>query len=223
MTANANERLVPPYVSFATLLNQLERMEREGVPKRIDPSYLVGMAGGTQNQFKHALRSMGLITEESVATELLMRLAEDPAGRNELMKSILTERYPELVALDTNATRGQLDEAFQVLGIAGADTRRKAASFFVNAAQYAGIALSPLFTTGRPPSGGTSARRPKRTKQPAKPSTRQVGGDDMRRTYFELLVDKAKSSEEPAPDLLDRIERIIGVIAEPNPPAEPGA
>ena len=63
---------VPPYMSFATLLNQIERMEREGTPARIDRSYLVGMAGGTRNQFEMGLRSLGLIDESDQVTDTLV-------------------------------------------------------------------------------------------------------------------------------------------------------
>jgi hypothetical protein len=59
---------VPPYVSFGTLINTLERMGVEGVPDRIDGSYLTNMAGGTRSQFKVCLRSLGLIDEDSAAS-----------------------------------------------------------------------------------------------------------------------------------------------------------
>ncbi len=97
---------VPPYMSFATLLNQVERMEREGVPSRLDRTYLVGMAGGTRNQFKMGLRSLGLINENDQVTETMVRLAKDAEGRPALLAEVLRERFPSLVNLDENATRG---------------------------------------------------------------------------------------------------------------------
>lgn len=159
---------VPPYMSFATLLNQVERMEREGTPARIDGSYLVGMAGGTRNQFKMGLRSLGLIDESDQVTDAMVRLAKRPEERKALLAAILQERFPSLVKLDENATRGQLDEVLAGYGL-GVDTRRKAASFFVAAATYAGIELSPHI---RPAKGVNSAaaRRPSGARRPRKRS-----------------------------------------------------
>lgn len=210
---------VPPYVSFATLLNQLDRMAKEGVPSRVDSSYLVGMAGGTQAQFKQALRSLGLIDEEDRADPKLPRLAKATDDRSGLMADILRSRYPRLVALDQNATRGQLDEALATYNL-GADTRRKAATFYISAATYANLPLSSHLRSGRATaSGGTTHRKPRA----AKAATTDAGGtshsaagssgspEDMRRAYFDLLLSKAKDADDLDSGLLDRIERLIEV------------
>lgn len=133
---------VPPYVSWATLNNKLEEMGRNGIPSRIDASYLVGMAGGTQAQFKQALRSLGLIEANDRVTRTLIELVQDPNGRPERVGDLLRERYPALTGLTENATPGELDEVLGNYGL-GKDTRRKAASFYVAAATYAGLPLSP--------------------------------------------------------------------------------
>lgn len=215
--AEADEsRPVPPYAPFATLLHQLERMERDGVPGRIDKTYLIGMAGGTQNQLKHAMRSLGLISENGEATQELIDLAKKPNERQQLLATILRERYPTLVGLGQDATRGQLDEALAEYGLNGV-TARKAATFFVLAATYAGIPLSPHIKPAKgTPSTGTR-RTVRKRRSPAQVGTGgdvadRDGADDMKRVYFNLLVDKAKESDDNT-DLLDRIERLIGVDA----------
>jgi hypothetical protein len=155
---------VPPYMSFATLMNQVERMEQEGPPARIDSSYLVGMAGGTRNQFKMGLRSLGLIDESDQVTDTMVRLAKNPDDRPAILAGILRDRFPLLVELDQNATRGQLDEVLSTYGL-GVDTRRKAASFYVAAASFAGI---PLSTHIRPAKGVNSAGAQRRARRPRK-------------------------------------------------------
>jgi hypothetical protein len=176
MTDESSTGPVPPYLSFATLLNQIERMERDGTPARIDRSYLVGMAGGTRNQFKMGLRSLGLIDESDQVTDTMGRLAKHPEGRQALLAEILRDRFPRLVNLSEDATRGQLDDVLADYGL-GVDTRRKAASFYVAAATYAGIPLSPHI---RPAKGvnSTAARRsagPRRArKRPTSPSALPV-------------------------------------------------
>jgi hypothetical protein len=216
-------RPVPPYASFATLLHQVERMEREGVPGRIDKSYLIGMAGGTQNQLRHAMRSLGLIGEDGkTPTQTLVDLAKKPDERPQLLASILRERFPALVGLDQDATKGQLDEVLGEYQLTGA-TARKAATFFVSAATYSGIPLSPHI---KPKAGpGTSApRRPVRKKRsvgqndgaPIQQDGTPSDKDRMLREYFELLVEKAKQADKPESDLLNRIERVIGIEVREN-------
>jgi hypothetical protein len=216
MTDTPTPGPVPPYVSFGTLLNQIERMEREGVPSRIDASYLTNMAGGTRSQFKVCLRSLGLIDEESFTTEILTQLAENPDRRPELLAGVLRARFPELTALNGNATRGQLGEVMSGYGLANADTRRKAIGFYLAAAEYAGIALSPHL---RPKRGGAASgaqprsarKRPAAARATAPPSP-TIGVTDMRRAYFDLLISKAKESTTDDAGLFDRIERLVGVM-----------
>jgi hypothetical protein len=215
---------VPPYVSFGTLLNQLERMERQGVPSRIDRSYLVGMAGGTRSQFKVCLRSLGLIDENNFTTDILARLAKEPERRPELLASILRGRFPELAALNGNATRGQLEEVMAGYGLSNADTRRKAMGFYVAAATYAGIPLSPHLGRAKTVSspGAQRRTRPARRRPSAaqrvsrSPSPPPGAQTDMRHAYFDLLLNQAQQAPEDK-DLLDRIERLITGSAESTP------
>src|SRR5579872_4972194 len=102
-------RPTPPYSSFATVLHLIDRMAQEGVPARVDKTYLVGMAGGTQNQVLASLRSLGLTDALNYSQPVLSSLAKVPEQRPETWAKILLERFPDLVgvALD-NATPGQL-------------------------------------------------------------------------------------------------------------------
>lgn len=169
MTDNSGERPVPPYVSFATLLNQIERMATEGVPDRIDSTFLVGMAGGTQNQFRQALRSLNLIDEGGHATSELRQLVSEPDSRPALIGQILQRQFPELVALPETATKGQLDELLATYDL-GTETRRKAATFYVAAASYANLPLSSYIRPKRGSNAGNSAGR----RRTAKATTRKV-------------------------------------------------
>lgn len=219
MTDQPDNSGVPPYVSFATVLNQIERMERDGVPGRVDASYLVGMAGGTRSQFLVALRSLGLITDDNQATPTLYELANSSERRPELLADILRSRFPDLVALNGNATRGQLDEVIAAHGISSPDTRRKAMSFYIAAATYAGLTVSPHLR----PTKGVNASSPQRRARPARkrpnavsrssaPAPQPSEAADMRRIYFDLLISKAKEVTSDDTDLLDRIERLVGVM-----------
>lgn len=172
MAEHDQQAPVPPYASWTTIRNMIDRMAKQGVPARIDNSYLIGMAGGTQNQVKHALRSMDLINDEGATTPRLIHLVKDADDRPKLVRELLQQRYPRLVDLDLDTTRGQLDDAIKSYGLNGA-TARKAASFFIAAATFAELPLSPHFPTTRPggssPSGSSATR--KRTSAKRKPAT----------------------------------------------------
>lgn len=161
-TDTTTEEFVPPYISFAQLENVLERMRNEGVPARIDRSYLVSWSGSAQAQFLKATASLGLRDEHGRPTDLLKQLVSEPDARPELVASILHEKYPEAMALGLDATQAQLDEVFRDYpGISGSTTR-KAITFYLHAAKFAGISVSPFFKAARASSGGGTRRSPRR-------------------------------------------------------------
>jgi hypothetical protein len=182
---------VPPYSSFTTVRHLIERMEQHGVPGRIDNTYLVGMAGGTQSQVKHALRSLDLINDDGTVTPRLIDLVKHPEDRARLLGQLLRERYPRLTDLGQSATRGQLDESLKSYGLNGA-TARKAASFFIAAATYAQLPLSPYFPAARSGSGGPGAtrtrRNPGKRKQPAPAAGDTTDAQDSPGTDYSTRV-----------------------------------
>lgn len=156
----------PPYMSWATFENIIDGLRAVGLPDQIDRSVLGSRSGGDQSQFLRAARSFGLIDGEGAPTERLRRYVGDPDERPGILRQILEENYPEVIALGTGATQQQLTDAFRAFGIEG-DTVRKAIAFYLNAARQAEIPLSPHFKTTRPGAGG---RRPRRTTKPKTPA-----------------------------------------------------
>jgi hypothetical protein len=157
--------LSPPYAPFRTLLSLIERMEKEGdAPARIDKSYLVNVPWSAQDQLMQACRSLGLIDASNQPTESLKRLVLDPDGRKQAFAAILKERYPAQLALGTNATQDQLADVFKAGGTTGA-TLTKAVRFFLHAAQYAEIPLSPHF---KAPRAESAPRKPRKARGAAK-------------------------------------------------------
>lgn len=221
---DASARPTPPYCSFATVTNLIERMEKEGVPRRIDKTYLVGMAGGTQNQVMAALRGLGLTTQENRSTDLLNLLANEPQERPTRWIAILQTRFPDLVQVATqNSTPGELNEVLAEYGFTGATTR-KAATFLVAALTYAGIDVSPHLRPARTATAVAGTRRMKPQRRRAAAPLDATGDpdsavpqSDMKRMYFDLLIEKARNNPEGSAvdgGLLDRIERLIGIGSE---------
>ena len=232
----------PPYIPFRTLTNLIGRMEAEGVPRRIDRSYLSSMAGGMQAAVLAAFRALGFTEPNGEVLPALTDIIDFPDRRAELMRAIITEKYGFAWRLgEDKATQGELEEAFKAQGISGS-TLRKAIAFYVRASQYAGMPLSPFFQLPRD-SGDATVQRARARKAPAR-RRKQVASprsspvvhaaaverdsrattDEMKRRYFDMLIAKAESAEaDPDKELLDRIERLLGLAEQGGGKSDPQA
>lgn len=164
----ADKVVSPPYFAFKTLTNMLAQMEEHGPPNRVDRSFLSGMSGAGQTQFIHGLKSLGLIDEDGTVQPRLTEMVTMPEKRPVLIGQVVRDRYPEAVALGNgNATTGELVDVFRDSHGVQGDTARKAISFYLAAAKYAGdIRLSPNFKT---PGNRTGSAKGKRgTRPPAR-------------------------------------------------------
>jgi hypothetical protein len=213
----------PPYVSFKTLTNLLERLQETHLPPRIDRSYLDGLSGGYQTQVIAALRWLDLIGENGEVEGPLTALATNPEQRPGLIGELLRTHYPSVFALSgRNATQGQLEEEFRKFGITGA-TLRKAIAFFLHAARYAEIPVSPHFKIP-PVSSGNGRSAARKTRSTGKGAGREEqppppppdSSADLRTRYIEMLLEKAQSQEAMDSELLDRIETLLGYGTEPK-------
>jgi hypothetical protein len=216
----SNSDFIPPYPAFKTFTNFLEGLEekQEQFPPRIDRSYLRGLSGVSQSQLLAALRAFGLIGENGSVTPALKDLATRPADRPQLVGDIVRNHYPKMVELgEENATAKMLEDAFAEYGLSGS-TRRKAISFFLKAAEWGGIKLSPHFAVPRaaPAGNGSGKRKRQAAKQtppadPPKDPFSPATSTDPKQQYIQLLLKKAEDEGGMDDALLDRIERVIGV------------
>lgn len=140
---------LPPYVSFRTFLNFLDRLEEGGVPQRIDRSYWGEfLAGGLGAQLMVGLRGLGLINGDSGEPTPLLEALVNRNSRKQTLLELLHARYASIFAsVDlTRGTTALLDEAFRRDFKTDGDTHRKVVIFFIHAAQYAGISVADRFT-----------------------------------------------------------------------------
>jgi hypothetical protein len=150
MVDERGRKRLPPYVSYRTFLNFIERLERE-MPARIDRSYWSDrLAGSTGTQLMGALRFLGLVDGDGVPTSQL-RLLVPARGekRAELLRQIATESYNFVLggSFDFHlATYAQLEEVFHRNFELADDVNRKCIKFFVTLATDAGIPLSTFIT-----------------------------------------------------------------------------
>ena len=136
-------RPVVPYVPFKTFLTALDALEA-AIPNQLDRSVWPSYSGAIQGQLLGAFRFLGLMDEGNCPTPALAELISKRGARRELLRGLIESHYRSLVALDLMRTSPrQLDDAMRQYGLSGA-THKKAISFFLQAAQFAGMPLSVL-------------------------------------------------------------------------------
>jgi hypothetical protein len=147
-----------PSIAWPTLIDRIGRIGEEGIPDKIDKVYLADMADTTQFQYRQAFRALGLTADDDRPTSLLADLVDaSPGDRPELFGMIMSDQYPDLTGLPLDASK---DDFFRVLrdqyDVKSDVQRRKMLTFFVHAADYAGLPISPGL---RPTKAGTGTRK----------------------------------------------------------------
>jgi hypothetical protein len=136
---------VAAYVSWSTFSNVLDALT-QGIPNQIDRSVFPTQSGSQQTQLLTAFKFLGLTDEDGKPQPALEALAvRDEASRKKQTAKLLRDHYPELFALRLEkATPDELSKAVEAhYGVSGS-TRDKAVRFFLGAAEFAGVTLSPL-------------------------------------------------------------------------------
>lgn len=204
----------PPYGSFTTLWNFItELSERGPAPQVLSNELFANRSGASRYEMLVAFRFLGLMHEDRRPTEEGRALIENPS--TDRLRTIIERAYPAVIALGLGtATTSQLNEVLRQMGVKEASTLRKARTFFLLAAEKAGIPIGNHLTA-RAPAGKPMARRAKSTK-PKVPRGEEDTGDspkhargDLWTRYIEMLMEKASAQETPDEKLLDRIETAL--------------
>lgn len=164
MTTEKGRKHLPPYVSYRTFHNFIERLQQR-IPSRIDRSYWGDiLSGSTGTQLMAALRFLGLIDANGKPTELLEPLVMARGEpRAKLLRELTTIAYDFVVnsPLDLeSATYAQLGELFSNTFQMTDDVSRKCVKFFIAMSGDAGVPLSPFITKRtRATHSGTGTKR----------------------------------------------------------------
>jgi hypothetical protein len=210
----------PPYMSFTGFQAVLDKMIEHGPPDQIDRDFFGNASGSRVAQTMSALKFFGLVDDKKKPTPALADLVP-PDTRKERMRKLIEAHYPRAVALgSTKATQAQLDGVFPAKG----GTLRKAVTFYLQAAEFTGIPLSPYFSKSRPSAGSGGARRgtgtakkaaPKKAAPPA--GSEQPQGergaldlDEKKSKYIDLLLKLADTEGPPNEGVLDRLHTVLG-------------
>jgi hypothetical protein len=157
MSAVATDRpLGAPYVSWGTLENLWERLDKDGLPPKIDRSILGG-SEGYKTQMLAGLKWLGLIDPDGKVTPRMEQFIDEPARRQELVAQLFREKYAKQIELgENNASQRDLELSFQPLT---GNTARKAVSFYLKGAKFADLPLSSYFITPRVRKPNTGTKR----------------------------------------------------------------
>jgi hypothetical protein len=153
----------PPYTSYRTFKTFIEDLHDHGVPSRIDRSVLTRFSGVVGTQLMHALRFLGLIEDDGRPTERLKGLvkAHGTGNWSERLLELLRHEYAPMFAIDLEtATPSHFSEAFRKAFPAADAVVQKCVTFFLYAANDAGVKISGRVLKGRKPRSLTPRRKP---------------------------------------------------------------
>ncbi len=141
------------------------------MPTRLDRTFWGERLSGAYGfQMMGSLRFLDLIDHNNRPRPELEQMAQDRERRRDIIGTRLMKSYGNaLQGLDLErASLGELQEHFGVYHIEG-ETLRKALAFFIHAAEYCGIPLSPYITKGTRTVKRADAtrKRPRPVKKPA--------------------------------------------------------
>jgi hypothetical protein len=150
--ATETGKRVPPYLPFKTFLSSFDVLAH-GVPPRIDRTLWRSQSGVTQGLIMNTYRFFGLVDDSPGAndssTDYLNELAKYTDKRPEILRGLIEAQYMDILDEHdlTKMTLKMLEEAFEKAFALGGGTKQKAITFFLKAAKFADMPLSPFLTS----------------------------------------------------------------------------
>jgi hypothetical protein len=138
---------VPPYLPFKTFLSSLDALSH-GVPPKIDRMLWRSQSGVTQGLIMSAYRFLGLVEEDDSANEYLERMVKSNSRTLE-MRTTLEAQYEAILSKHdlTKMTLKMLEDEFEKTFSVSGGTKQKAITFFLKAAKFADMPLSPYLSS----------------------------------------------------------------------------
>ena len=158
----AKQARKPPYTSYRTFKTFIEDLHEDGVPSRIDRSVLTRFSGVVGTQLMHGLRFLGLIDDGGRPTQRLKELVNAHGAPRwpETLLDLLRQEYAPMFALDLEtATPSHFNGAFRKAFPAADAVVQKCVTFFLYAANDAGVRISGRVLKGRKPRSLTQRRK----------------------------------------------------------------
>jgi hypothetical protein len=133
-----------PYLPFRTFLSSLDTFS-QGLPGVLDRTIWRSQAGVTQGLIMNAYRFLGLVDEYDVPTDALEAMVRQTEQRPAVLRGLIEATYGHEFGNDFSTTTPKLleDQFVESYAVTGA-TKQKAITFFLKAARFANITLSPF-------------------------------------------------------------------------------
>jgi len=148
------------YLPFRTFMSAIDALQH-GIPKQIDRTIWRSQSGIVQGQIMMALRFFGLVNGEDEPTPALHRFVDGQEKRSENLRALLHHAYRDLINHDlTKMSPKMLEDAMEQYNVSG-DTKRKAVTFFLQAAKFADLPMHPLLSGQVRNTSGMRRRRSK--------------------------------------------------------------
>ncbi len=140
-------RVTPaPYLPFLTFQSALASLEH-GIPKKLDRTIWPSQSGLVQGQILMAFRFLGLVDDNDKPTDLLRDMVAGKDNRPGFVTEMLNQAYTELIDHDlTKMSPKMVEDEMERYHVTG-ETKRKAVTFFLRAAKFAGMPMHPLLST----------------------------------------------------------------------------
>lgn len=217
-----------PYAPAGAILSVIDRYREVGFSGQPVTDLTLGKIGVSESLRPRtiaSLRLLDLIQDDGTPTDQLDVLKNArPAEFDDRLAEWLRDTYAPIFGFcdPATATAKQIEEAFW--GYEPAGQRTRMANLFSGLAARAGlIAVAPQKPRGRhanPTTNATSAGastakstakggEPKVKEAPPEPGEATLAG--YRKRYLDMLIERAEKIEQPDSDLLDRIERALGI------------
>lgn len=166
-------RIAPPFLPFQTILNTIQVFADKGVPSLVDKKTFSTASGSVQTEIVRALRFLNLIENNGSPTPALYDLAlawseEGAEAFPSALYKVLQEAYAPIFRLPLdNITEPHLRDEFMRAYTITSDTAKKSMTFFLKAAQKAGVSISSWIKMRDRAPSKTPRRR--KTDSPDKP------------------------------------------------------
>jgi hypothetical protein len=185
----------PPYTSYRTFKTFIQDLDEHGVPSRIDRSVLTRFSGVVGTQLMHALRFLGLMGDHGRPTQRLKELVNAHGAGHwpEKLLELLRQEYAPMFAIELEtATPSHFNEAFRRAFPAADAVVLKCVTFFLYAANDAGVQISGRVLKGRKPRAPTPRRKPAR---PEFPYPQEIEGGTSQPQPAPSYIEGKKPSE----------------------------